>query len=166
MNPQQLSEHIITPVLLNMNAYSKEAHDLLLGTALHESNQLNRITQYGYNSENPDDRLAFSYYQIELNTLWDLYDSYLNFRPGKRAMLDNYAIPSLKKKENLIMNPAYATAAARLQYYRKKGDIPDTLEGQAEYWKTHWNTIHGKGTVQEYVNNVKDHHKLLKCKKG
>ena len=53
------------------------------------------------------------------------------------------------------MNPAYAVAAARFQYFRVPEKIPTTLEGQAKYWKKYWNTAAGKGTPEQYIIHYK-----------
>lgn len=146
MTPDQLRTHIIRPVLKTMVMWSQEAEDLLLGTAIHESDGMKRITQYS----GP----AVSYYQMEPETLHDLYDHYLRYHADKLAKLDKFKAPGLSQADNLKMNAAYATAAARLQYYRQPAPIPKTLEGQAEYWKKFWNTELGKGTVEQYVKHA------------
>jgi hypothetical protein len=53
----------------------------------------------------------------------------------------------------MIYNLHYSTAMARVLYFTFPGDIPSTLEGQAQYYKTHWNTIDGKATTEEYIEN-------------
>lgn len=42
---------------------------------------------------------------------------------------------------------------ARLHYIRVPEPIPDTIPDQARYWKRYYNTVAGKGTVDEYVDN-------------
>lgn len=163
MIPEQLSNGVITPVLQNMGMYSDPAHDLLLGTAIHESAGLSRVTQYGYDFMHPDNRLALGYYQMEPNTMWDLYENYLNFRNHRRVMVESFKIMGVSCEENLIMNAAYMTATARMQYYRCPDEIPDTVEGQAMYWKDHWNTEHGKGTIKKYLADIEPYKELLRC---
>tara|TARA_R110000772_G_scaffold9232_1_gene30346 strand:- start:376 stop:822 length:447 start_codon:yes stop_codon:yes gene_type:complete len=147
MTPDQLRQHVIAPTLINMGMWSQEAEDLLLETAMHESDRLKRITQY----TGP----ALSYYQIEPATLHDLYDSFLRYKPELLKKLDGFRSPNLSQNDNLRMNGAYATAAARLQYYRQPGAIPDTIEGRAAYWKRYWNTPLGRGTEIKYINDNK-----------
>ena len=149
MIPNELREKIIRPVLKSMEMWSEEAEDLLLGTAIHESDKLKRITQYGNGP-------ALSYYQMEPATLHDLYDNYLRFHPEKLKLLDKFKAPGLAQADNLRMNMAYATAAARLQYYRRPEAIPTTLEGQATFWKSAWNTELGAGTVEQYIEHAKE----------
>ncbi len=146
MTPDQLRSEIIRPVLKGMDLWSQEAEELLLGTALHESGGLKRITQY---KNGP----ALSYFQMEPTTLFDLWDNYLSFRSAKMALLTKYKIPDLSLSENLVLNPAFAVAAARLQYYRVAEPIPKKLYGQAAYWKKYWNTEKGKGTPEQYINH-------------
>lgn len=41
-------------------------------------------------------------------------------------------------------------AFARLHYFWKPSSIPESIQGQAQYWKTHYNTPAGAGTVHKY----------------
>ena len=47
-------------------------------------------------------------------------------------------------------------AVCRLCYYRKPDALPEAgdIEGQAAFWKQHYNTPLGKGTVTKYVYKV------------
>lgn len=47
--------------------------------------------------------------------------------------------------------PLIAALAARLFLLRIPEPIPETLEGQAEYWKKFYNTALGKGTVEGFI---------------
>ncbi|HNX96797.1 MAG TPA: M99 family carboxypeptidase catalytic domain-containing protein [Candidatus Aminicenantes bacterium] len=42
---------------------------------------------------------------------------------------------------------------AREHYRRCPGLVPETVEGQAGYWKRFYNTELGKGTVEQYIGN-------------
>lgn len=46
-----------------------------------------------------------------------------------------------------------AILSARLNYLSKPDSIPESLQGQAAYWKRYWNTYLGKGTIEQYVRN-------------
>lgn len=148
MTPDQLRTEIIRPVLKKIDLWSEAAEDLLLGTAVHESGGLKRVRQY-------DGGPALSYFQMEPATLFDLHDHFLKFRPEMREKLDQFQITALLISENLIMNLAYVTAAARLQYYRAPEEIPRGIQGQADYWKKYWNTEQGKGTPEQYITHYK-----------
>ena len=64
--------------------------------------------------------------------------------------------PNLSMDENLATNLMYGAAVCRLCYYRKAESLLEAgdIEGQGQYWKTHYNTPLGKGTVTKYVYKV------------
>ena len=47
----------------------------------------------------------------------------------------------------------YATTIARLIYWRVPRPLPaaSDLEGLAAYWKAHYNTAAGRGTVEHFL---------------
>ena len=134
----------IRPVLKRMGAWSWNAEELLIGTAAHESMGFKHKKQL---KGGP----ARSYFQIEPATLADLYINYLSYRPKKQVLLDRYLIDGFSRSDMLLESIAYSIVAARLQYMRKPGKIPKTLEAQAAYWKKHWNTVKGAGTIEKYI---------------
>lgn len=148
MIPNELRK-VIKITLTPADMWSQEAEDLLVGTAIHESAGMKRITQYGGGP-------ALSYFQMEPDTLNDLYDNYLKFHLDKKKLLDELKIPRMNLEENLLTNLPFAIMAARLQYYRRPEPIPTTIEGQATYWKTFWNTHLGAGTTEQYIEHAKD----------
>lgn len=44
---------------------------------------------------------------------------------------------------------------SRLHYLRVHDPIPPTVPAHAQYWKTFYNTVKGKGTVSQYLANWK-----------
>ena len=50
-----------------------------------------------------------------------------------------------------LEKPLIAALAARLFLLTIPEEIPDTLKGQAAYWKKHYNTAQGKGTVRKFI---------------
>lgn len=60
---------------------------------------------------------------------------------------------SVIKIEELRYNPFLSIILCRLFYKTKKGAIPSTREGRAEYWKKHYNTSAGAGTVEHYMES-------------
>ncbi len=48
--------------------------------------------------------------------------------------------------------PAYSCVAARLYLATISEAIPQSLEGQANYWKKYYNTAAGAGTAQHFIN--------------
>lgn len=53
--------------------------------------------------------------------------------------------------EHLRYNPLLCVLFTRLKYKKIPEEIPTNLEGRAFYWKDHYNTKAGKGTVEHYI---------------
>jgi len=58
-----------------------------------------------------------------------------------------------------LRKPLYSAIAARLFLSNKPGAIPSTLSGQAKYWKVHYNTKYGKGTVKAFKKRWREYRK-------
>ena len=67
--------------------------------------------------------------------------------------LRQFTVPHGALDDQLIWNLAYASAVARLIYYRRPEPLPraDDLPALAEYWKAHFNTAAGKGTPADFI---------------
>lgn len=55
------------------------------------------------------------------------------------------------KWADLNYSPLLATIFARLHYKLRPDAVPQALKGRAEYWKKHYNSVLGKGTVEHYL---------------
>ncbi len=154
ISPEHLRINVIRPVLCKLFMFSEAAENLLLVTAAQES----RLGYYLRQVSGP----ALGLYQIEPNTHNDVWDNFLAFKPELKATVASFVIPANAgdKKQDLITNLAYATAIARIIYYRVSERLPDAndVEGLASYWKRHYNTAGGAGSVDEckinYTNLV------------
>ncbi len=71
----------------------------------------------------------------------------------------------LKEKSNIdwskiqysdMTKPLYSALAARILLLNNPESIPTDEEGQAQYWKTHYNTVSGAGTVEDFLNKSCD----------
>ena len=64
--------------------------------------------------------------------------------------------PNLSMDEKLSTNLMYGAVVCHLCNYRKPDALPEAgdIEGQGHFWKEHYNTIFGKGTVSKYVYKV------------
>jgi hypothetical protein len=60
-------------------------------------------------------------------------------------------------------SPLLSLLDCRLTYKLRPEPIPDSVVGRAAYWKKHYNTIAGKGTEFEYIQNAKDLWKNYGC---
>ena len=64
--------------------------------------------------------------------------------------------PALNMNENLAINLMHGAAVCRLCYYRKLDPLPEAgdVEGQGKFWKQHYDTPLGAGTVPKYILKV------------
>lgn len=155
MNPSSLRDDVIKPTLLRLNEvekgyYSDNAVSLLVGTCAHESHMGRWLRQVN----GP----ALGIYQMEPATHRSLWEHYLRFRPDvanviRQMCSQMYVTSAIPDHRELVHNLMYATAMARVRYRMVKPSIPDTIRGQAEYWKQWYNTPQGKGTVEKYMED-------------
>ena len=129
---------------------SPAVEDLLLGTAATESHLGKYDKQIGGGP-------ALGIYQMEPATLNDIYDNYLAHRPWWADQLSKVVGCDKPHLDKLQYDPIYSTIMARLHYRRVKFPLPGhgDIIGYAQYWKDHYNTRHGKGTVQKFINDYK-----------
>jgi len=144
----QFLNGVIRPVLHDMDMWSKSAERLLLMTASHESGGFKHRKQVGGGP-------ALSFYQIEPDTLRDLYRNHLSFHGHKREAIRLFELEGFDTPEIALLDDKYATAAARLIYSRCPEPLPDAadLENLGRYCKSYWNTDLGKATPQKYVDD-------------
>ena len=140
---------LIEDVLQAIGLHSPAAVNLLLGTAAQESRLGTYLRQMG---QGP----ALGVFQMEPATEKDLWANYLQYHPElvkKIAATTGATGPGPQLRWNL----AYQIAMARVHYLRKKPPMPaaDDIAGLAAYWKQHYNTQLGKGSVEEFMANYR-----------
>ncbi len=144
---------------------------LMLGTAAAESSLVDRVQIGG----GP----ALGYWQMEPATAASLWNHYLRqpkkyklFLKVMRIMVDlprwvgdYFPMPEHVIKTEFRYGDDFAAALARVQYLTFPERIPDTLEGQAAYWKKYYNTSAGAGTVWHYLSQWEVLHceELMTC---
>ena len=141
---REVLELVVRPTLKGLGLHSDAAESLLLGTCLAETG-LRELEQGRGGKQGP----ALGFWQMEPATHDDLWKNFLEYRPDLQQKLLQVAIEN--KDHLLVWNLRYAAAMARLKYLIAPGPIPDTVEGQADYWKRHYNTPAGAGTVKHYL---------------
>lgn len=148
IDASQLRLAVIRPVLKEAGLWSQAAENLVLGTAAQESCCGKYLVQL-------KDGPARGIFQMEPRTLDDIYANYLSFRDDLRGTVDAWLIGAIGKAENLTVNLAYAALMCRVHYLRRAEPLPkaDDVRGMAVYWKRYYNTVHGQGTEQEFVEN-------------
>lgn len=146
ISPTHFRQLIINPTLEYLGLYSKSASNLLLGTAVQES----RLEYMKQLRGGP----ALGFYQIEPFTLTDLYNSYLDYRPAWLTKMNHYQ-GNDSRELAVVGNLRYATAVARMLYYRVPEKLPEDedVPGLARYWKLYYNTREGRGTEKEFIDN-------------
>jgi len=140
---------LVKVVLRKMDAHSMSAVNLLLGTAAQESHFGTYITQI----RGP----AVGVFQMEPNTEHDIWDNYLSFRNSKMDKLHSIAGVTGPGGFHLWGNLIYQIMMTRYHYQRQTEPLPEAsdIQGLAQYWKQYYNTLLGKGTVEEFVRNYK-----------
>lgn len=139
LDKEQFEKYIIMPALKEIGLYSEDAAAMLISTAIAES-RLTYIKQIGNGP-------ALGLYQCEPATHNDIHISFLAYRKNKPYFISRRSV------NDLIWDLKYATQICRIHYLRIPTSLPDKddLEGQAIYWKDHYNTNHGKGTVDKFI---------------
>jgi len=144
---QQVKDLVVVPTLKLLEGhipYSESAVKLLLMTIAHES----RRGEYLQQVDGP----ALGIYQMELATAEDIEYNYLKFRPDLQEAVWSFAGGTQTLSEDMATNLMYATAMARVHYYRVKEPLPPAYDvaSLAKYAKAHYNTELGKATEHDY----------------
>ena len=145
INKEQLRD-LIERTLKEVDLYSEDAVNLLMGTAAQESHLGTYIRQIN----GP----ALGIFQMEPNTFKDIK---VNFLHGKYDLQSKIRIQMNGEQYayELEWNLKLAIIYCRLHYLRKPGTLPSTIEGMAAYWKQHYNTYLGAGTEEQFIANYK-----------
>ena len=154
----QYKQHILMPVLVALEMDSPEAVDLMIGTALQES----RLKYLAQLSGGP----GIGFFQMEPATAEDIVYRYAQNNRHEFRVKVMEAVPlggpawlltPLELKEELMRNLSLQVLLARLKYYMVPAPIPSDTQGQARYWKQHYNTPLGRGTEDQYIANYITH---------
>ena len=143
---EQLTALVIVPTLKYLSPeipFSNAAVKLLQMTMAHESNCGQYIAQLGGPALGSD--------QMEPATELDIDRNFLAYREELQYMVDQTG--HCVNKISSLLNPVYATAMARVHFYRDKESLPDSTDliGLANYAKRVWNTEAGKAASRNYL---------------
>jgi hypothetical protein len=129
--PVSLTEYQIDPIRYNDMLERSE-----IGAALDRVNKINEeFTNLGY--ENFDIR------NLASTETMDITD------PITGDVTQQTRYTDINKK--LIEDPYVTATLARHIIASDPSKVPDTLEGQADYWKENWNTESGAGHQDEFI---------------
>lgn len=87
--------------------------------------------------------------QFDDKPFQDIRDRSIKLRP--KILKELHIDISLVEWDDLRYNQFLALLFTRLHYWLKGDPIPATIEERAKYWKLHYNTKDGKGTVEHYL---------------
>lgn len=147
MNIKQLRDLIFETMEYCGMVISDSAVNLLVGTICQES----ACGEYLKQIKGP----ACGICQIEPNTAKDIINNYILKRVNLFTAYSRLYNKNLTLEQNLCYNLMFSIFMCRIFYLRFAEKIPDTLEGQAKYWKKYYNTSKGKGTVEQYITNYR-----------
>ena len=152
INPNQLIEHIIEPVITKLKFDTnnvKGAVALILYTAKQESECGEYIAQLGNGP-------ARSFLQIEKPTYDDCFTNWLDNLPKTRDVVLSIAGANEKPDYSYVVgNMFLSTAIARCQYRRSPHPIPlwNDLDGMWLIYKNAYNSIKGAAQEDEFKSN-------------
>jgi hypothetical protein len=150
IDKDQLRIEVIRPVLMTINLYNDNAEELLMGTAAQESHLGTYIRQIKGE--------AYGIYQCERLTYDSLWNKYIgNSRAMQLKILPLLGTMTKPAHYRLVTDMNLATIMCRLHYWDVQETLPnkDNVEAMGSYWKTYYNTVLGKGTVDEFIGNYK-----------
>ncbi len=142
---------MIADVLKRLGMYSETATELLMGTCAVESDFGRSVEQVGGGP-------GLGVFQMEPNTMNDIWYNYIRYREGLRVILSEEFGMKGPDKEKLKNDIEYSIVMARLKYRRSPEVLPPSdkdIRGLAETWKKVYNTKLGKGTVEKFVSKYK-----------
>lgn len=148
MDAKQLRHFIVKPTLLELGMHSLAAENLVMGTAAQESRLL-YIHQLGSGP-------ALSLFQMEPNTYDDIWTNYLEYKEDlAETILNAVEVDQIPKAERMLWDLKLSAIMCRVHYRRVPKVLPaaDNIPALAQYWKTHYNTELGAGTVEEFIRN-------------
>jgi len=148
MDIQQFRALVVVPALEYIQSYSLAAEQLVIGTALAES-KLHYIHQVGGGP-------ARGLFQMEPRTHDDIWENWLRHKLHIVEGLKRLMIRDMDLLDQLHGNLYYAAAMCRIHYLRVPRPLPAANDWPAiaAYWKHHYNTRLGAGTVDGFLQKA------------
>ena len=150
LNQSQVKD-LIERILKSIDLYSPEALDLVYKTGKVES---------GYKYLRQIKGPARGLFQCEAWVAVAICKNYLEYRKDLMRKVADATMVKLSyfvdpKEEDwdflLETNVAVQIAMCRLHYRRIPKPLPSSAEGQAEYWKKYYNSMAGRGSVEDFL---------------
>lgn len=149
MDLRQFRDYVVVPSLARIKGYSREAEQLVIGTALAESGLI-FLQQVGRGP-------ARGFFQMEPATHDDIWERYLSRRMPLLTDLKSLLIRDMDLHDQLRGNLFYAAAMCRIHYMRFNEPLPKANDWPAiaAYWKRYYNTAAGAGTVEGFLQKAR-----------
>ena len=143
-NIKKSCKKIAKYAMTKIGMYSEEALELIMRTGQAESGY-KCLTQIG----GP----AIGFWQMEPNTMFDIIDNYVLYRPQIKTDLYSIGYNDSDSADILLGNITLQAALCRIHYRRVPAKLPKLgdIKGQAKYWKKYYNTELGKGTIEHFM---------------
>jgi hypothetical protein len=153
INAEQLVTYIVKPALKQINHYSPEAEQLIVGTCAQESHLGEFLHQVGCGP-------ALGIFQMEGDTYHNIWNEFLLHKPELKALLlqsNGYAVQP--GEDVMIYNLKYAAQMCRLKYLWITEPLPELndIEGQAKYWAKYYNGNPVTGKPEKYIASYKQY---------
>ena len=128
-----------------IDMYSEDAADLIFKTGMAES-AYKTVKQYNGGP-------AIGYWQVEPNTMYDIMENYVKYRPKLEKLLISLGYSDSDSETRVMNNMSLQIVFCRLKYKMSRFPLPEAgdLESQAKYWKKIYNSYLGKGTVKHFM---------------
>lgn len=138
---------LIIVTLKEIGLFSNNAVELIMGTFAQESN-FKYTRQLGGGP-------SLGYGQMEPTTFNDIVVNFLRYKPDLMGKIMKVSGVVTLEPEMLVDNKTLMICMVRVHYLRVKDPLPSNKDvwAMGEYWKQHYNTPAGKGTVKEFVEN-------------
>ena len=149
-NIKKSCKKIAKYAMTKIGMYSEEALELIMRTGQAES---------GYKCLRQVGGPAIGFWQMEPNTMFDIMDNYVLYRPQLRTDLQAIGYNDSNPTVVLLGNILLQAALCRVHYRRVPEKLPKLgdIKGQARYWKKYYNTDQGKGTEEKYIDTVREY---------
>lgn len=153
IDPAQLRDLVVEPVLQGLGMWSPAAEKLVMGTFACESDGGKYLHQLNGGP-------ALGFWQVEPLTGRDMVFRYLSTRPDLasrfeqtlRLRIDDLTDDALLF--NLQNNLAFGAVMCRIKFWTKPEPLPaaNDLLGLAQYYKTHYNSSLGAATTRRFID--------------
>lgn len=152
----QLRDIIIIPALTALGLNSESAVNLLLGTAAQET----QMGRYLIQTNISPYKGGIGIYQMQAPTYDYIWNRHVDGSNSMKAKIKLFlGFEGKPPAARMASDLSLASIMARLNYANVLERLPEATDvnALARYWKVYWNTMQGKGTQDQFVQNYKEY---------